>query len=163
GSTLLIASGGHGKFVSRLDLDIKGKKIVDFSYKLIPVFSDVIAPDAEMAAAIAKTRALYERELDEGLARTETLLYRRGSFHGSMDDLICDAMLAERDCETAMSPGFRWGSTLLAGSTITFEDVANATAVTYPNCYRTELTGARLKEIIEDVADNIFNADPYYQ
>jgi sulfur-oxidizing protein SoxB len=163
GSTLLIASGSHGKFVSRLDLDIKDKKVVDFSYKLIPVFSDVITPDAEMAAAIAKTRGPFERELGKALAHTETLLYRRGNFNGSMDDLICDAMLAERDCEIAMSPGFRWGSTLLADSTITFEDVTNATAVTYPNCYRTAMTGARLKEIIEDVADNIFNADPYYQ
>jgi S-sulfosulfanyl-L-cysteine sulfohydrolase len=163
GSTLLIASGSHGKFVSRLDLDIKDKKVAGFSYKLIPVFSDVITPDAGMAAAIAKTRAPYERELGEVLAHTGTLLYRRGNFNGSMDDLICNAMLAERDCEIALSPGFRWGSTLLAGSAITFEDLANATAVTYPNCYRTEMTGARLKEVLEDVADNSFNADPYYQ
>jgi S-sulfosulfanyl-L-cysteine sulfohydrolase len=163
GSTLVIASGCNGKFVSRLDLEIKDKKLAGFKYRLIPVFSDAIAPDAEMAAAIAKARAPFEKQLGEVLGHTETLLYRRGNFNGSLDDLICDAMLAERDCEIAMSPGVRWGTSILAGDPITFEDIGNATAITYPACYRMEMTGARLKEIFEDVADNIFNPDPYYQ
>jgi sulfur-oxidizing protein SoxB len=163
GSTLLIATGSHGKFVSRLDLDIKDRKIADFRYKLIPVFSDVIAPDAEMAAAIAKARAPFETDLNRVAGHTESLLYRRGNFNGTFDDLICQAMLAERDAQIALSPGVRWGASLLPGDPITFEAISNATAITYPNCYRTEMTGAFLKDVIEDIADNIFNPDPYYQ
>ncbi|NJM33621.1 MAG: thiosulfohydrolase SoxB [Rhodomicrobium sp.] len=163
GRTLLLASGSHGKFVSRLDLDIKDKAIADFRFKLIPVFSDVIAADAEMAAAIAKARAPFEAELSRVVGHTDSLLYRRGNFNGTFDDLICEAMLAERDAEIALSPGVRWGASLLPGDPITFEAIANATAITYPNCYRTEMTGAFLKEIFEDIADNIFNPDPYYQ
>jgi sulfur-oxidizing protein SoxB len=163
GETLLIASGSHGKFVSRLDLDISAGKIADFRFTLIPVFSDVIAPDAEMAAAIGKVRAPYEADLARVVGQTDSLLYRRGNFNGTMDDLICQAMLAERDAEIALSPGVRWGASLLPGDPISFEDIANATAITYPNCYRTEMTGAFLKEVFEDIADNIFNPDPYYQ
>jgi sulfur-oxidizing protein SoxB len=163
GSTLIIASGCNGKFVSRLDLEIKDKKLTGFRYRLIPVFSDTIASDPEMASAIANSREPFQKQLGQVIGQTETLLYRRGNFNGSLDDLICDAMLAERDCEIAMSPGVRWGTSILAGDPITFEDIANATAITYPACYRTEMTGARLKEIFEDVADNIFNPDPYYQ
>ncbi len=163
GQTLLISSGSHGKFVSRLDLDVKNKKLAGYKYRLIPVFSDVIAPDGEMTAAIAEVRAPFEKDLGRVLGQTESLLYRRGNFNGTLDDLICQAMLSERDAEIALSPGVRWGASLLPGDPITFEAVTNATAITYPKCYRMEMTGERLKEIFEDIADNIFNPDPYYQ
>jgi sulfur-oxidizing protein SoxB len=163
GRTLLVASGSHGKFVSRLDLDVRGGEVKDYRYKLIPIFSDAIAPDPEMAAKIAAIRAPHEKMLREVIGRTETLLYRRGNFNGTLDDVICDALLAERDAEIALSPGFRWGASLLPGQDITREDIYNATALTYPAAYRMTMTGARLKDILEDVADNIFNPDPYYQ
>ena len=163
GKTLLVASGSHGKFLSRLDLDVRGGEVKDYRFKLIPMFSDAIAPDAEMAAKIAAIRAPHEKMLREVVGRTETLLYRRGNFNGTLDDVICDALLAERDAEIALSPGFRWGNSLLPGQDITREDIYNATAITYPAAYRTTMTGARLKEILEDVADNLFNPDPYYQ
>ena len=163
GKTLLVASGSHGKFLSRLDLDVRDGEVKDYRFKLIPVFSDVIAPDAEMAAKIGSVRAPHEKMLGEVIGRTETLLYRRGNFNGTLDDVICDALLAERDAEIALSPGFRWGNSLLPGQDITREDIYNATAITYPAAYRTTMTGARLKEVLEDVADNLFNPDPYYQ
>jgi sulfur-oxidizing protein SoxB len=163
GRTLLVASGSHGKFVSRLDLEIRGGEIKDHHFKLIPVFSDVITPDPEMAAKIQSVRARHETKLREVIGRTESLLYRRGNFNGTLDDLICDALLSERDAEIALSPGFRWGASLLPGAQITREDVYNATAITYPAAYRQTITGARLKEVLEDVADNLFNPDPYYQ
>jgi S-sulfosulfanyl-L-cysteine sulfohydrolase len=163
GKTLLVASGSHGKFVSRLDLDIRGGEVRGYRYKLIPIFSDAIAPDAEMAATIDAIRAPHDAMLGEEVGRTETLLYRRGNFNGTLDDVICDALIAERDAEIALSPGFRWGNSLLPGQAITREDVYNATAITYPAAYRMTMTGARLKDILEDVADNLFNADPYYQ
>ena len=163
GRTLLVASGCHGKFVSRLDLDVQGKTIRDFRFRLIPIFSDAITPDSEVAAAIAKQRAPYVGELKRVLGRSEGLLYRRGNFNGTLDDVICDAIRQERDAEIALSPGIRWGTSLLPGQDITFEDITNATAMSYPACYRMSMTGARLKEILEDVADNIFNPDPYYQ
>jgi S-sulfosulfanyl-L-cysteine sulfohydrolase len=161
--TLLIASGCNGKFVSRLDLDVQGKEVKGFRYKLIPVFSDAIRPDAEMAALVTKLRAPFEKDLSKVLAKTSGTLYRRGNFQGSLDDVFCDAMLEVRDAEIALSPGVRWGTSLLPGQDITFEDVTNASAMSYPNCYRLDMTGARLKEILEDVADNIFNPDPYLQ
>ena len=163
GKTLLIASGSHGKFVSRLDLDVRDGEVKDYRFKLIPIFSDTIAPDAEMAAKISAVRAPHEKMLGETIGRTETLLYRRGNFNGTLDDVICDALLAERDAEIALSPGVRWGNSLLPGSDITREDITNATAITYPAAYRTAMTGARLKEVLEDLADNLFNPDPYYQ
>ena len=163
GNTLLVASGSHGKFLSRLDLDVRGGEVKDYRFKLIPMFSDVIAPDAEMAAKIAAIRSPHENMLREVVGRTETLLYRRGNFNGTLDDVICDALIAERDAEIALSPGFRWGNSLLPGQDITREDIYNATALTYPAAYRMTMTGARLKEILEDVADNLFNPDPYYQ
>jgi sulfur-oxidizing protein SoxB len=163
GKTLLVASGSDGKFVSRLDLDVRGGEVKAFRFKLIPVFADAIAPDAAMAAKIAAIRAPHENMLGEVIGRTETLLYRRGNFNGTLDDVICDALLAERDAEIALSPGFRWGNSLLPGQDITREDIYNATAITYPAAYRTTMTGARLKEVLEDVADNLFNPDPYYQ
>ncbi len=163
GKTLLISSGSHGKFVSRLDLDVQAKEIKAFRFKLIPVFSDWIKPDAETAALIAKVREPYQADLKRVLGKTNSLLYRRGNFAGTLDDLFCESILAERDAEIALSPGIRWGTTLLPGQDITFEDVTNACAMSYPNVYRMKMTGARLKEILEDVADNIFNPDPYYQ
>lgn len=163
GKTLLVATGSHGKFVSRLDLDVQGREVRGFRYRLIPVFSDAIRPDAEVAALIAKHRAPYEKDLARVLGRTTGLLYRRGNFQGTLDDVFTDAMLEVRDAEIALSPGVRWGASLLPGQDITFEDVTNACAMTYPNCYRMQMTGARLKEVIEDVADNIFNPDPYFQ
>ena len=163
GTTLLVASGSHGKFVSRLDLDVQNGAVKDFRYRLIPLFSDAIKPDAEMAAAIATARAPYTRELGREVGRADSLLYRRGNFNGTFDDLICAALLTERDAEIALSPGFRWGTSVLPGQAITVEDIHNATAITYPQAYRASMTGERLKEILEDVADNLFNLDPYYQ
>jgi S-sulfosulfanyl-L-cysteine sulfohydrolase len=163
GKTLLVASGSHGKFVSRLDLDVRGGEVKDYRFKLIPVFADAIAPDTEMAAKIAAVRAPHEKMLRETIGRTEALLYRRGNFNGTLDDLICEALLSERDAEIALSPGFRWGSSLLPGQEITREDIYNATAISYPAAYRMTMSGARLKEVLEDVADNLFNPDPYYQ
>jgi len=163
GKTLMVASGCHGKFLSRLDLDVQGKEIKGFKFRLIPVFADAIKPDAEVAAAIAKHREPYKADLSRVLGKADGLLYRRGNFNGTLDDMICDAIRTERDAEIALSPGIRWGTSLLPGQDITFEDVTNATAMSYPNCYRMTMTGARLKEILEDVADNIFNPDPYYQ
>jgi len=161
--TLIVASGSHGKFISRLDLDVKDGAVSNFRYRLIPLFSDVIAPDAEMAAAIAKVRAPFSAELAREVGRTESLLYRRGNFAGTFDDLICAAIMEQRDAEIALSPGFRWGTSVLPGSAITVEDIHNATAITYPQVYRQQMAGARLREILEDVADNLFNPDPYYQ
>lgn len=163
GDTLLVASGSHGKFLARLDLEVKNKKVVNHAFKLIPVFSDAIAADAEMAALIAKIRAPHADILGRKLARTESLLYRRGNFNGTFDDLICQALLDEREAQISLSPGFRWGSSLPPGADITMEDVYNQTAITYPNAYRSDMTGQLLKDILEDVADNLFNPDPYYQ
>ncbi|MCE5971954.1 thiosulfohydrolase SoxB [Sinirhodobacter sp. WL0062] len=163
GETILIASGSNGKFVSRVDLDVRDGRMMGFRHKLIPIFSDVITPDADMAALIDNERAPYKAELEEVVGQTESLLYRRGNFNGTWDDLICDAILSERDAEIAMSPGVRWGTTLLPGDSITREDIHNATSMTYGACYRTEMTGETINTILEDVADNIFNTDPYYQ
>jgi sulfur-oxidizing protein SoxB len=163
GKTLLVASGSHGKFVSRLDLDVQGVTVKGFRYRLIPLFSDAIRSDPDMANAITRARAPFAAELGRVVGKTDSLLYRRGNFNGTFDDLICDAILQERDAEIALSPGFRWGATVLPGAPITVEDIHNATAITYPQVYRVSMTGARLKEILEDVADNLFNPDPYYQ
>ena len=161
--SLLVASGSHGKFLARLDLDVQGGRVKDYRFRLIPVFSDVIEPDPEMAALIKKIRAPHEKRLRHVLGRADNLLYRRGNFNGTFDDLICNALLQERDAEIALSPGFRWGSSILPGQEITVEHVFNQTAITYPKAYRIEMTGQFLKEILEDVADNLFHPDPYYQ
>jgi S-sulfosulfanyl-L-cysteine sulfohydrolase len=163
GQTVLVASGSHGKFLSRLDIEVKDKKVANIRFKLMPVFSDAIAPDAEMSALVSRLRAPYAADLAREVGRTDSLLYRRGNFNGTFDDLIGQAMLAERDAEIALSPGFRWGGTLLPGEPITWEAITNATAITYPACYRQEMTGQMLKDILEDVADNIFHPDPYFQ
>ena len=163
GDTLLVASGSHGKFLARLDLEVKGKKVTDYRFKMIPVFSDVITPDPDMAALIRDIRAPHEGHLNEALGRTQRLLYRRGNFNGTFDDLICQAIMEERDTQIAFSPGFRWGSSLPPGSDILMEHVYHQTAITYAQCTRTELPGEMLKVILEDVGDNLFNSDPYYQ
>ena len=163
GKTLLIASGSHGKFISRLDLDVQNGAVKGFHYKLIPLFADAIKPDAEMTAAITKARAPYAKDLARVVGQADSLLYRRGNFNGTFDDVICAALLKERDAEIALSPGFRWGTSVLPGAPITVEDIHNATAITYPQVYRMGMTGERLKEVLEDVADNLFNPDPYYQ
>lgn len=163
GKTLLIASGSHGKFVTRLDIDVQGGEMKSFRHRLIPVFSDVITPDADMTKLIGGLRAPYENELKRELGTTETLLFRRGNFNGTFDDLICDALLDVREADIALSPGFRWGTSVLPGETITVEDLHNACAMTYPAAYRSTMSGQALKDILEDVADNLFNADPYYQ
>ncbi len=163
GKTILVASGSHGKFLSRLDLDVRDGELKGFNYKLMPVFSDVVAPDPEMTALVSDIRAPHRELLEKVVGTTDSLLYRRGNFNGTFDDLICQAMLEERDAQIALSPGFRWGASLLPGQEITLEDIHNATSITYPETYRTEMTGAFLKTVMEDVADNLFNPDPYYQ
>ncbi|HRK24216.1 MAG TPA: thiosulfohydrolase SoxB [Beijerinckiaceae bacterium] len=163
GETAIVASGSHGKFVSRLDIEVKDRKVAGLRYKLMPVFSDAIQSDAAMTGLIDKWRKPYQADLSRIVGQTDSLLYRRGNFNGTFDDLICQAMLAERDAEISLSPGFRWGASLLPGDPITFEAIANATAMTYPNCYRNEMTGEQIKLMLEDVADNIFHPDPYFQ
>ena len=163
GETLLIASGSSGKFISRLDLDVRDGGVKAYRHKLIPLFSDVIQPDAEMTAKIEEVRRPFATELARPLGKTKSLLYRRGNFNGTFDDLICQAILAERDAEIALSPGFRWGTSLVSGDDVTFEDLTNATGITYPNVYRNPMSGSQLKAVLEDVADNLFNPDPYYQ
>ncbi len=163
GETLLVASGSNGKFVSRIDLDVQNGRMMGFRHKLIPIFSDVIEADADMAAQIDADRAPYQANLQEVIGTSEDLLYRRGNFNGTWDDLICNALLAQRDAEIALSPGVRWGPSILPGQQITREDIWNVTSMTYPNAYRTEMTGEFLKVVMEDVADNLFNPDPYYQ
>ena len=163
GSTLLVAPGSHGKFLARLDLEVRDKRVIGHSFRLIPVLADVIRPDPDMAALIGRLRAPHEAELGRVVGRTKGLLSRRGNFNGGFDDLLCQAMLAERDAEIALSPGFRWGAALLPGEAITAEAIYNQTAITYPVTYRTEMTGALLKDILEDVADNLFHPDPYYR
>ncbi len=163
GKTLLIASGSQGKFISRVDLDVQGGEVRDVAHKLIPIFSDVIAPDPEIAALIDAEREPYLDELTEVVGATDSLLYRRGNFNGTWDDVICQALIEEREADIALSPGFRWGPTLIPGVEITREDIFNATAMSYPEAYRSEMTGETLHLILEDVADNLFNPDPYYQ
>ncbi|MEJ2228728.1 MAG: thiosulfohydrolase SoxB [Alphaproteobacteria bacterium] len=163
GKTLLVAAGSHGKFLARLDLNVRNGEVAGHAFKLIPVLSDAIAPDPEMAALIQKIRTPHEAEMGKVLGRTESLLYRRGNFNGTFDDLICSALLEERDAEIALSPGFRWGATLLPGQDISLEDIYNQTSITYPAAYRSKMTGRMLKNILEDVADNLFHPDPYYQ
>jgi sulfur-oxidizing protein SoxB len=161
--TLLVAAGSHGKFLARLDLDVQDKQVKDYSFRLIPIFSDAITPDPEIAQLIAEIRAPHEATLSQVLGQTESVLYRRGNFNGTFDDLICQALMSERDAQIALSPGFRWGASVLPGQDITVEHVYNQTAITYPNVYRSEMSGQLLKDILEDVADNLFNPDPYYQ
>ncbi|MCY4152990.1 MAG: thiosulfohydrolase SoxB [Aestuariivita sp.] len=162
-NTLIIASGSNGKFVSRLDLDVRDGQVRDFHHRLIPVFADVLAPDPTVAALIESERAPFVKEMSEIIGITESLLYRRGNFNGTWDDLICDALIAQRDAEIALSPGVRWGPSMLPGQAITREDIWGVTAMTYGEAYRTVMSGAFLKVLLEDVADNIFHPDPFFQ
>ena len=163
GKTIVTNAGSHGKFVGVLDLDVGASGVRDYRYRLLPVFANLLAADAGMSAYIAKARAPYSVKLGETLARTEGLLYRRGNFNGTIDELILRALLAQKDTQIAFSPGFRWGTTLLPGDAITREDLMAQTAITYPQVTVNEFTGAEIKTILEDIADNLFNADPYLQ
>ena len=163
GTTWVTNAGSHGKFLAVLDLDIQPGRLRDLHYRLLPVFSNLLAPDKDMQALIDTIRRPYLEQLQRPLAITDELLYRRDTFRGTFDQLILDALLAVNDAQIALSPGFRWGTSLLPGQTITFEDIMNQTAITYPETYIRTMTGRELKAILEDVADNLFNKDPYYQ
>ena len=163
GQTIVTNAGSNGKFLGVLDLDIKGGKVADFRYALLPVFSNLLPADAAMQALIEKVRAPYAGKLAEPLAVTEGLLYRRGNFNGTFDQLILDGLMAAKDAEIAFSPGFRWGTSLLPGQPILMEHLMDQTAITYPYTTVTEMTGETIRTILEDVCDNLFNPDPYYQ
>ena len=161
--TIIVASGSNGKFVSRVDVDVRDGQMLGFRHKLIPIFSDVIAPDPGMTELINKERAPYIDQLSEIIGRSDSLLYRRGNFNGTWDDLICQALIEEREADISMSPGVRWGPSILPGQDITREDIWNVTSMSYGKVYRTAMTGEFIHIILEDVADNLFNPDPYYQ
>ena len=161
--TVIIASGSNGKFVSRVDLDVRNGQMLGFKHKLIPIFADVIIPDADIAELINVQRAPFLDQLSEVIGQSEGLLYRRGNFNGTWDDLICQAMIEEREADISLSPGVRWGPSILPGQDITREDIWNVTSMSYGKVYRTEMTGEFIHIILEDVADNLFNPDPYYQ
>jgi len=163
GRTLVTNAGSHGKFLAVLDLDVKGGRISDYRYRLLPVFANLLRADRDMAELIEMKRAPYREKLAERLAMSETLLYRRGNFNGTMDQLILDALMEAKGAEIAFSPGFRWGTTILPGEAITYEQVMNQTAITYPRVVVTLMTGETIKATLEDVCDNLFNPDPYYQ
>jgi sulfur-oxidizing protein SoxB len=163
GRTLVANSGSNTKFLSVLDLDVKGGKVADFRYRLLPVFANLLPADPEMEALVTRVRAPHAAKLGERLATTAGLLYRRGNFGGTFDQLILDAMLETKGAEIGFSPGFRWGTTILPGGAITLEHVLDQTAITYPQCTVSDLTGERIKEVLEDVCDNLFNPDPYLQ
>ena len=163
GATLVTNAGSNGKFLGVLDLEVKSGKVTDHRYRLLPVFSDLLPADPAMSALIAKVREPYQAKLAERLATADDLLYRRGNFNGTWDQLILDALMAEKGAEIAFSPGFRWGTTILPGQVITMEHLLDQTAITYPYTTLTALSGETIKTILEDVADNLFNPDPYYQ
>jgi len=163
GVTLVTNAGSNSKFLGVLDLEVKEGKVIDFRYKLLPVFSDLLPADPQMNALIDKIRAPYESKLAEKLATTDGLLYRRGNFNGTFDQLIVDGLIQMKGAEIAFSPGFRWGTSLLPGQTITMEHLLDQTAITYPYTTLTPMSGEMIKTVLEDVADNLFNPDPYYQ
>jgi len=163
GSTLVTNAGSHGKYLGVLDLDVGAGGVRGYRYRLLPVFANLLPADSGMAAYIERARKPYAAKLGETLATTEGLLYRRGNFNGTFDELILRALLAEKDAQIAFSPGFRWGPTLLPGDPITLEDLMAQTAITYPQVTLSELTGTEIKARLEDIADNLFNADPYLQ
>jgi S-sulfosulfanyl-L-cysteine sulfohydrolase len=163
GKTLVTNAGSNGKFLGVMDFNVKGGQVADFRYRLLPVFANQLKPDPEMSALITRVRQPFEAQLAEKLAVTDGLLYRRGNFNGSWDQLICDALMDVQGAEIAFSPGFRWGTTLLPGDTVTRELMMDQLAITYPYATLTEMTGETIKTVLEDVADNLFNPDPYYQ
>jgi sulfur-oxidizing protein SoxB len=163
GNTLVTNAGCNGKFLAVLDFEVKGGVVAGYRYKLLPVFADLLPAQPDMAALISRVRAPHQQRLQEPLAVTEALLYRRGNFNGSFDQVILDGLMAEKNAEIAFSPGFRWGTTLLPGQPITLEQLMNQTAITYPTVTVNQMSGETIKIILEDVADNLFNPDPYYQ
>jgi S-sulfosulfanyl-L-cysteine sulfohydrolase len=163
GATLVTNAGSSGKFLGVLDLEIAKGRVADARYRLLPVFSELLKPDAAMAALIDKMRGAHATAYAEKIATADRLLYRRGNFGGTVDQLICDALRSEFDAEIALSPGFRWGSSVLPGQSVTMEDVLTETAITYPETYVQSMTGGQIKDVLEDVCDNLFNADPYHQ
>ena len=163
GTTLVTNAGSNGKFLGVMDFEVKGGKASNYRYRLLPVFANMLKPDAEMDALITKVRAPFEDKLNEKLATTDGLLYRRGNFNGSWDQLLCDALIDVQGADIAFSPGFRWGTTLLPGQAITRELLMDQVAVTYPYATVTQMSGEMVKTVLEDVADNLFNPDPYYQ
>jgi sulfur-oxidizing protein SoxB len=163
GKTLVTNAGSNGKFLGVMDLDVKDGKLRDFRYRLLPVFSNLLEPDAEMAKYIAEVRAPYKDKLEEKLAVAGETLYRRGNFNGTFDQVICDALRKVKDAQISLSPGFRWGTTVLPGQNITLDNVMDQTCITYPETYRREMKGSEIKAILEDVCDNLFNPDPYVQ
>jgi sulfur-oxidizing protein SoxB len=163
GKTLVTNAGSNGKFLAVLDLDIGAGKLNDYRYRLLPVFSNLLPANTEMQAHIDSVRQPYEEQLQEPLAVAESLLYRRGNFNGTFDQVICDALTEVAGAEISLSPGFRWGTSVLPGDTITMERVMDQTAMTYPETYVRDMSGAELKTILESVADNLFHTDPYYQ
>jgi sulfur-oxidizing protein SoxB len=163
GKTLVSNAGSNGKFLGVIDLELKKGGVKDLRYRLLPVFSDQLKADSGMNALIERVRAPHAKMLDDKLSIADRLLYRRGNFNGTMDQLICDALRQQLDTEIALSPGFRWGTTVLSGHAITMQDVLSETAITYPEAYVQSMTGDQLKAIMEDVCDNLFNQDPYYQ
>ncbi len=163
GTTLVTNAGCNGKFLGVLDLDVRDGKLRGVKYHLLPVFSNLLPADGAMAAYIAKVRAPFLPKLEEKLATTDGLLYRRGNFNGTVDQLILDALMSVKGAEIAFSPGFRWGNSLLPGQAITTEQVMDWSAITYPMTTVNEITGEMIRTILEDVCDNLFNPDPYYQ
>jgi sulfur-oxidizing protein SoxB len=163
GVTLVTNAGSNGKFLGVLDLDLGKGKVKNVRYRLLPVFSELLKPDPAMQALIEKFYATHAKDWVSAIATSDRLLYRRGNFSGPIDQLLCDALRSELDTEIALSPGFRWGTTALAGQQLTMEDVLAETAITYPETYVQNMTGGQIKDVLEDVCDNLFNADPYYQ
>jgi sulfur-oxidizing protein SoxB len=163
GTTLVTNAGSNGKFLGVLDLELAKGKVSDARYRLLPVFSELLKPDAAMQALIERIRAPYADVYAEKIATADRLLYRRGNFGGTVDQLLCDALRGEFDAEIALSPGFRWGTSVLPGQPVTMEDVLTETAITYPETYQLSMTGSQIRDVLEDVCDNLFNADPYHQ
>ena len=163
GKTLVTNAGSNGKFLAVMDMDVRNGKLQDFRYRLVPIFSKLLPADKEMQSYIDEVRAPYKDKLEEKLAVAGDTLYRRGNFNGTFDQVICDALRNVNDAQVSLSPGFRWGTSVLPGQAITMDNVMDQTCITYPETYRREMSGADIKNILEDVADNLFNADPYYQ
>jgi sulfur-oxidizing protein SoxB len=163
GTTLVTNAGSAGKFLGVLDLELSKGRVTDVRYRLLPVFSDLLQPDASMSALIQRMRAPHAAALSEQVATADRLLYRRGNFSGPIDQLVCEALREQFDAEIALSPGFRWGNSMLPGQAVTLDDVLSETAISYPETYVQEMTGSDIKDVLEDVCDNLFNPDPYYQ
>ena len=163
GTTYVCNAGSNGKFLNVLDLDIQDGKVKDFKFTLLPVFSDLVPEDKEMKAYIDKVRKPFLKDITRVIGTTDVTLFRRGNFNGSFDQIICDALREIKGADVSFSPGFRWGTSVMPGQEITFDDLATQTAMTYPETYLKEMDGATIKNVLEDVADNLFNQDPFYQ